>query len=83
MHQNHWPPISCEPTPCDFFLWGHVKEKFYAQNLALIKDLNDGILVVIEEIRLPPCNLVMENFIERIWSSRRGHGGHWSDVIFH
>ena len=27
---NNWPPRSCDLTPCDFFLWGHVKDKVYA-----------------------------------------------------
>ena len=23
---HNWPPRSCNLTPCDFFLWGHVKD---------------------------------------------------------
>ena len=26
----NWPPISCDSTPLDFFLWGYVKDKVYA-----------------------------------------------------
>ena len=25
-----WPPRSCDLTPLDFFLWGYVKDKVYA-----------------------------------------------------
>ena len=26
----NWPPRSCDLTPLDFFLWGYVKDKVYA-----------------------------------------------------
>ena len=29
----NWPPRSCDLTPLDYFLWGAVKDKFYAKHL--------------------------------------------------
>jgi hypothetical protein len=29
-HQVEWPPRSPDLTPCDFFLWGHLKNKVYS-----------------------------------------------------
>ncbi len=26
-----WPPRSPDLTPCDFFLWGHIKSKIYSK----------------------------------------------------
>ena len=26
----NWPPRSCDLTPLDFFIWGYVKDKVYA-----------------------------------------------------
>lgn len=32
-----WPPRSPDLTPCDFFLWGYIKNIVYSQK---IRDLN-------------------------------------------
>ena len=80
---HNWPPRSCDLTPCDFFLWGHVKDKVYANSPASIQDLKDRIREAIEDIGQPLCDLVMENFMKRIWSCKRGRGGHLADVVFH
>ena len=29
-HDVEWPPRSPDLTPCDFFLWGYLKEKVYS-----------------------------------------------------
>jgi len=29
-HQVEWPPRSPDLTPCDFFFWGHLKNKVYS-----------------------------------------------------
>ena len=28
----NWPPRNCDLTPSDYFLWGAVKDKFYANH---------------------------------------------------
>jgi len=38
---HNWPPRSCDLTPCDFFLYSHVKDKVYANSPASIQDLID------------------------------------------
>ena len=38
-----WPPRSCDLTPLDFFLWGHVKDKVYANNPQTIAELKTNI----------------------------------------
>ena len=45
-----WPPRSCDLTPLDFFLWGYVKNKVYANAPANIEALKDNIRAVIREI---------------------------------
>ena len=34
-----WPPSSPDLTPCDFFLWGHVKSQVYQHRLANLEEL--------------------------------------------
>ena len=38
----HWPPRSCNLTPCDFFLWGFVKSRVYANKPATIPELKSA-----------------------------------------
>ena len=38
-----WPARSCNLTPLDYYLWGAVKDKFYADKLETIDALNDNI----------------------------------------
>ena len=76
---QNWPPRSCDLIPCDFFLWGHVKDKVYANSPASIQDLKDRIREAIEDIGQPLCDLVMENCM-------KGHGPVSvvvADVVFH
>ena len=80
---HNWPPRSCDLTPCDFMLWGNVKDKVYANSPASIQNLNDRIREAIEDIGQTLCYLVIENFMKRIWSCKRGRGRHLSDVVFH
>ena len=48
---NNLPPRSPEATPCDFFLWGYVKDQIYVPLLpASIPELKVRIRTAIETI---------------------------------
>lgn len=79
----NWPPRSCDLTPLDFFLWGFVKEKVYANNPTTIPELKNNIQQVIREIEPTLCAKVMENFGKRMVACQRSRGGHLSDIVFH
>ena len=38
----NWPPRSCDLTPFDYFLWGAVKDKCYANQPETIEALKNG-----------------------------------------
>ena len=42
-HPVEWPPRSPDLTPCDFFLWGYLKDKVYVTPPASIAELRDRI----------------------------------------
>ena len=46
----NWPPRSCDSTPLDFFLWGHVKDKVYADTPQSIQELKEKIRAIIDKI---------------------------------
>ncbi|GFT56427.1 putative transposable element [Trichonephila clavipes] len=47
----NWPPRSCDLTPLDYFLWGHVKSLVYADKPQTLDHLEDNIRRVIADIR--------------------------------
>ncbi|CAK9831720.1 Transposable element Tc3 transposase [Anthophora retusa] len=78
----NWPPRSCDLTPLDFFLWGHVKSLVYSNNPQTVVDLKANIIRVIGEIRPDLCARVIENWVCRIHSTKRNRGGHLCDIVF-
>ena len=56
-----WPPRSPDLTPCDFFLWGFVKEAVYVQSLpTTLDDLKNRITTAV--------NSVTQDILLRVWN---------------
>jgi hypothetical protein len=60
---QNWPPRLCDLSACDFFLWGFVKFRVYANKPQTIRELKAGIGRVSGEIVPQLCENVIENFI--------------------
>lgn len=59
------PPRSCDLTPLDYYLWGAVKDKCYANNPESIDVLKNEIRVAIADIRAETIKNVLKNwFVE-------------------
>jgi hypothetical protein len=55
-----WPPCFPDLTPCDFFLWGYIKEQEFVPLLPLdIGELKLRINAAIDKI--------YRNMLERVW----------------
>lgn len=78
----NWPPRSCDLTPLDFFLWGYLKSRVYANKPTTIQQLKGEITRHIGEIGNQLCRDVIRNFDHRIEVCQRSLGGHLGDVIF-
>ena len=78
----NWPPRSCDLTPLDFFLWGYVKSKVYADKPATIDALVANIERVIRDIRPEMLEKVAHNWTSRIRFVKNSRGGHMSQIIF-
>ena len=46
----NWPPRSCDLTPLDFFLWGHIKAHVDTDKPASIDAFENNIEAFIREI---------------------------------
>ena len=80
---QNWPPRSCDLTPCNFFLWGFVKSRVYANKPQTIPELKAEIRRVIGEIQPQLCGNVIENFVKRARVCQQSRGGHLLDIVFH
>ena len=78
-----WPPRSCDLTPLDFFLWGYVKDKVYANNPKTIPQLKAEIIRVMNGIEASLLESVIENLDKRIKICKKSRGGHLHDIHFH
>ena len=78
-----WSPRSCDLTPLDFFLWGHIKSLVFANKPATSEDLKDNIQREIANVPVEMCARVVENWVQRIDRCKRASGGHMTDIEFH
>lgn len=78
-----WPPRSCDLTPCDFFLWPHLKNSIFTTPIFDLNDLRQRIINKIEEINNMPWILqnVINSVKQRILCCRDEGGGHITHLI--
>lgn len=46
-----WPARSPDLTPCDFYIWGHMKELVYKTPVTSVEDLRERILAAADHIK--------------------------------
>jgi len=72
-----WPPLSPDATPCDFFLWGYVKDQVYVPPLpASIQELKVRIRTAIETITVDMLQTVWNELYYRVDVCRITKGAH-------
>ena len=50
-HDVEWPPLSPDLTPCDFFLWGYLKNKVFSRPPHDIDTLRQRIIEEVNALR--------------------------------
>ena len=74
---NNLPPPSPGATPCDFFLWGYVKDQVYVPPLpASIPELKVRIRTAIETITVDKLQTVWNELDYRVDVCRNTKGVH-------
>ena len=61
-----WPPRSYDLTPLDYYLWGAVKDKCYADKSETIDALKDNIPEAIVKMQLHIIDNVLKNWTDRV-----------------
>ncbi|CAH1099404.1 unnamed protein product [Psylliodes chrysocephalus] len=77
-----WPAHSPDLTAPDFFLWGYLKGKVYADKPATLQQLKVNIPREIAAIQPETFQKAMENAEKRADLCEASGGGHLADVIF-
>ena len=70
-------------TLLDYYLWGAVKDKCYADKPETIDALKDNIREAIGEIQLHTIDNVLKNWTDRVGYSMTSRGSHLNEIIFH
>ena len=78
-----WPSQSCGLTPVEYYLWGAVKDKRYADKPETIDAFKDNIREEIGEIQLHTIDNVLKNWTDRVGYCMASRGSHLNEIIFH
>ena len=78
-----WPPRNCDLPPLDYYLWGAVKDKCYADRPETIDALKDNIRDAIGEIQLHAIDNVLKNWTDRVGYCMANRGSYLNENIFH
>ena len=76
-----WPARSPDLTPCDFFLWGHVKAKVYATPVTSVEELSRRVTSACRSIRPETLAKVWDNIKLRLNYLSKVNGGHIENLI--
>jgi Helix-turn-helix domain (DUF4817) len=78
----HWPPYSPDINPCDFYLWGYLKDRVYENNPHSVEELEIAIRNEIVNINAATLESVVGNFAHRLeMICEAGDGGHFEHII--
>ncbi len=74
--QMNWPHYSPDLNPCDYFLWGYLKDRVYVNNPMTPEALEAEIVPVMRDIPEGIYTLVVRNFVDRLEQVMEVDGGH-------
>lgn len=78
----NWPSRSCDLTPLDFFFWGYVKSKVYANNPQTTDALKVNMTNANQQIQPDLCDKVIENCTSRLHATKKSRDGHLKDNLY-
>jgi hypothetical protein len=83
--ETHWPPRSPDLTPCDFALWGILKERVYGSNPRprTVEQLKDRIVEEFQVLRNDGrlCKKITRSVARRYEICVRENGRHFEHLM--
>ena len=77
----NWPPRSSDLTSLDYFLWGAVKDKCYANHPEMIEALKHGIGVAIYGIEAQTIENELKNWVNRMGYCKASRSSDLNDDV--
>ena len=74
-----WRPYFLDLNPCDFFLWGYIKDHCYSEN-PTTEELRKAIRKTVNSISDEILSKVLYSFRKRIDCCSGGEGGHFENI---
>ena len=74
---------SYDLRPLDYYLWGAVKDKCYADEPEIIETLKNSIREAIGEIQLHTIDNVLKNWTDRLGYCVASRSTHLNEIFFH
>ena len=78
-----WPPLCCDLTPLDYYLWDAVRDMRYADKPETIDALKDNIREAIGEIQLHTIVNVLKNWTDCLGYCMASRVSYFNEIIFH
>jgi hypothetical protein len=75
------PARSADLNPCDFYLWGNLKDKVYSYNPHTLVELKQSIRETISSIEVSELKLVSNNIFKRFETCLRAEGRHFEHLL--
>ncbi|GBL93012.1 hypothetical protein AVEN_54648-1 [Araneus ventricosus] len=76
-----WPPRSPDLNPCDFWLWGYLKDVVYGDPIANLAELKYGNTQQIHNIASETLRSVLEHDVLRFQLIRENGGEHIENFL--
>ena len=74
---------SCDLTLLDYYLWGAVKDKCYADKPETIDILKNNIREAIDETQLHTVDNLLKNWFDRVGYCMESQGSHLNEITFY
>lgn len=72
-----WSPYSPDLNPCDFFLWGYLKDRVYVNTPSNLEELEATIFEEIQRIPMDMISRVIDSLPRRINDLIQNNGAHF------
>jgi hypothetical protein len=76
-----WSGRSPDLNPCDFYLWGNLKDKVYSNNSHALDELKQSIRETITFVEVGELELVSNNLLKRLEACSRSEGRNFEHLL--
>jgi hypothetical protein len=76
-----WPARSPGLNPCEFYLWGNLKDKVYSNNPHTLVGLKQSIRETISSIEVSELKVVSNNIFMTLEACLRAEGRHFEHLL--